>query len=181
MKKPKPLNEGDQIPDFSTTDEQGAVVSASGLRGNSFLLYFYPRDNTPGYTVEACGFRDLWSDFKGKKTKVFGVSGDSIKSHLKFREKFELPFPLLMDEDHSLANDLIRAKALRPEDLDAFPYKNVIVRALGLQAQVQVDSFYRSARPGQRPPSIGKRSQPDSSPTRSLRAPASRKRFPAHR
>jgi len=103
MKKPKPLNEGDQVPDFSTTDEQGAEVSASSLRGNSFLLYFYPRDNTPGCTVEACGFRDLWSDFKGKKTKVFGVSGDSIKSHLKFREKFELPFPLLMDEDHSLA------------------------------------------------------------------------------
>ena len=103
MKKPVPLEEGEQIPDFETTDEQGSEVSSSALKGSSFLLYFYPRDNTPGCTAEACGFRDLWSDFKGKKTKIFGVSGDSAKSHQKFRKKFDIPFPLLMDEDHSLA------------------------------------------------------------------------------
>ena len=103
MKKPVPLEEGEQIPDFETTDDQGSEVSSSALKGSRFLLYFYPRDNTPGCTAEACGFRDLWSDFKGKKIKIFGVSGDTAKSHQKFREKFDLPFPLLMDEDHSLA------------------------------------------------------------------------------
>ena len=103
MKKPVPLEEGEQIPDFETTDDQGSEVSSSALKGSSFLLYFYPRDNTPGCTAEACGFRDLWTDFKGKRIKIFGVSGDSQKSHQKFRKKFDLPFPLLMDEDHSLA------------------------------------------------------------------------------
>ena len=103
MKKPEPLEEGDQIPDFATTDDQGAEISSTTLKGSSFLLYFYPRDNTPGCTAQACGFRDLWDGFKGKKIKIFGVSGDTAKSHQKFREKFDLPFPLLMDDDHSLA------------------------------------------------------------------------------
>ncbi len=103
MKKPEPLEEGDQAPDFATTDDQGTEVSSANLKGSSFLLYFYPRDNTPGCTAQACGFRDLWDGFKGKKIKIFGVSGDSAKSHQKFRNKFDLPFPLLMDEEHSLA------------------------------------------------------------------------------
>ena len=103
MKKPEPLHEGEQAPDFATTDDQGAEVSSASLKGSSFLLYFYPRDNTPGCTAQACGFRDLWDGFKGKKIKIFGVSGDSAKSHQKFRDKFDLPFPLLMDEEHSLA------------------------------------------------------------------------------
>ena len=103
MKKPEPLEEGEQAPDFATTDDQGAEVSSANLKGSSFLLYFYPRDNTPGCTAQACGFRDLWDGFKGKKIKIFGVSGDTAKSHQKFRDKFDLPFPLLMDEEHSLA------------------------------------------------------------------------------
>ena len=103
MNKPEPLEEGDQIPDFATTDDQGTKVSRANLKGCRFLLYFYPRDNTPGCTAQACGFRDLWDDFKDKKIKIFGVSGDTAKSHEKFRKKFDLPFPLLMDEDHSLA------------------------------------------------------------------------------
>ena len=103
MKKPEPLEEGEQAPDFATTDDQGAEVSSANLKGSSFLLYFYPRDNTPSCTAQACGFRDLWDGFKGKKIKIFGVSGDTAKSHQKFRDKFDLPFPLLMDEEHSLA------------------------------------------------------------------------------
>ena len=103
MKKPEPLEEGEQAPDFATTDDQGAEVSSANLKGSSFLLYFYPRDNTPGCTAQACGFRDLWDGFKGKKIKIFGVSGDTAKSHQKFRDKFDLPFPLLMDEELSLA------------------------------------------------------------------------------
>jgi len=100
---PVPLEQGDDAPEFETTDDQGNEVSLAGLKGDKFLLYFYPRDNTPGCTAQACGFRDLWDGFKGKKIKIFGVSGDTAKSHQKFRDKFDLPFPLLMDEDHSLA------------------------------------------------------------------------------
>ena len=103
MKMPVPLEQGDDAPEFETTDDQGNEVSLAGLKGDKFLLYFYPRDNTPGCTAQACGFRDLWDGFKGKKIKIFGVSGDTAKSHQKFRDKFDLPFPLLMDEDHSLA------------------------------------------------------------------------------
>ena len=103
MIKVSPLCGGTEAPAFSTTDDQGVPVSRKSLLGKKYLLYFYPRDNTPGCTAEACGFRDLLKDFEKKNTLIFGVSGDSVKSHQKFRKKFDLPFPLLMDEDHSLA------------------------------------------------------------------------------
>jgi len=103
MSTVSPLGEGTEVPAFSTTDDQGVPVSRESLLGKKYLLYFYPRDNTPGCTAEACGFRDLLKDFENKNTLIFGVSGDSVKSHQKFRKKFDLPFPLLMDEDHSLA------------------------------------------------------------------------------
>ena len=103
MSTVSPLCEGTEAPAFSTTDDQAVPVSGESLLGKKYLLYFYPRDNTPGCTAEACGFRDLLKDFEKKNTLIFGVSGDSVKSHQKFRKKFDLPFPLLMDEDHSLA------------------------------------------------------------------------------
>ena len=103
MSKVSPLHEGEKVPAFSTTDDQGEEVSRKSLIGEKYLLYFYPRDNTPGCTAEACGFRDLRKEFEKKNTLIFGVSGDSAKSHQKFRNKFDLPFPLLMDEDHTLA------------------------------------------------------------------------------
>ena len=70
MKKPVPLDEGARIPDFATTDDQGNEVASSNLKGSKYLLYFYPRDNTPGCTAEACGFRDLWDGFKSKKIQI---------------------------------------------------------------------------------------------------------------
>ena len=103
MSTVSPLCEGTEAPGFSTTDDQEVPFSRESLLGKKYLLYFYPRDNTPGCTAEACGFRDLLKDFEKKNTLIFGVSGDSVKSHQKFRKKFDLPFPLLMDEDHSLA------------------------------------------------------------------------------
>jgi peroxiredoxin Q/BCP len=103
MSTVSPLCGGTEAPAFSTTDDQAVPVSRESLLGKKYLLYFYPRDNTPGCTAEACGFRDLLKDFEKKNTLIFGVSGDSVKSHQKFRKKFDLPFPLLMDEDHSLA------------------------------------------------------------------------------
>jgi len=103
MSTVSPLCEGTEVPAFSTTDDQAEPISRENLLGKKYLLYFYPRDNTPGCTAEACGFRDLLKDFEKKNTLIFGVSGDSVKTHQKFRKKFDLPFPLLMDEDHSLA------------------------------------------------------------------------------
>ena len=71
--------------------------------GQSYLLYFYPRDNTPGCTLQACGFRDLHHEFKSLDLKIFGISGGDRESHRKFRKKLSLPFPLLLDEDHAIA------------------------------------------------------------------------------
>jgi peroxiredoxin Q/BCP len=102
MSTVSPLCEGTEAPAFSTTDDQGVPVSRESLLGKKYLLYFYPRDNTPGCTAEACGFRDLLKDFEKKNTQIFGVSGDSAQSHQKFRKKFNLSFPLLMDEKHEL-------------------------------------------------------------------------------
>ena len=96
------LREGDAAPDFTASTNGGGTVSLAELRGRSVILYFYPRDDTPGCTKEACAFRDHFSDFKKKGAVVFGVSTDSVKSHDKFVTKFKLPFTLLADEDHKI-------------------------------------------------------------------------------
>lgn len=103
MQKVCPLNENDSAPKFSTTDSEGNPVSQKKLLGKKYLLYFYPRDNTPGCTAQACGFKNHYDFFKDKSIEIYGVSGDSAKSHQKFIDKFQLPFPLLLDEDHEIA------------------------------------------------------------------------------
>ena len=96
------LTPGDMAPDFAATTDQGEVVHLSDLRGQRVVLYFYPKDDTPGCTKEACGFRDAWSKFKRKGAVVLGVSPDSVKKHDKFVEKFDLPFTLLADVDKKI-------------------------------------------------------------------------------
>ena len=90
---------GDTAPDFSMPAADGNTVSLADLKGQRVVLFFYPRDNTPGCTKEACAFRDVYSDLQAKDVAVFGVSTDSAKSHTKFATKHSLPFPLLVDED----------------------------------------------------------------------------------
>lgn len=97
------LSVGDKVPEFKALDENGNVVSNKMLKGEKYVLYFYPKDNTSGCTKESCDFRDAHTKFMRRGIKVFGVSPDSAKSHLKFKEKYELPFPLLVDEDKSMA------------------------------------------------------------------------------
>ena len=92
------VNVGDAAPNFSMPDADGNVVSLQSLQGQRVVLFFYPRDNTPGCTKEACAFRDVYSDLQAKDVAVFGVSTDSAKSHTKFATKHSLPFPLLVDE-----------------------------------------------------------------------------------
>ena len=91
------LKPGDPAPNFDTVDEQGNPVRLQDLRGKRVVIYFYPKDNTPGCTTQACGFRDRYADLSQHNAVVLGVSGDSAKAHYGFKTKFELPFPLLMD------------------------------------------------------------------------------------
>jgi peroxiredoxin Q/BCP len=97
------LNIGDPAPDFSLSDAEGNTYSLADLSGKRVVLYFYPRDNTPGCTKEACGFRDNYETYQGKDVVVLGVSTDDAKSHNKFIQKYNLPFPLLIDEGGEVA------------------------------------------------------------------------------
>lgn len=97
------LEAGQPAPTFSATDQDGATVSLEDLRGKWVVLYFYPRDNTPGCTKEACSFRDNHGELEQLGAVVLGVSGDSAASHTKFAAKYELPFRLLVDHDHEVA------------------------------------------------------------------------------
>lgn len=98
-----PVKEGDPAPDFTARASGNASISLAALRGKNVLLYFYPRDNTPGCTIEACSFRNQFADFQKHGIVILGVSADSIASHDKFIRKFRLPFPLLADEDKKIA------------------------------------------------------------------------------
>jgi len=94
-----PIEEGKKAPAFTLTDADGKKVSLADFAGKHVILYFYPKDDTPGCTKEACGFRDDWKTFQKLGVVVLGVSGDSEASHQKFRSKYKLPFTLLSDPD----------------------------------------------------------------------------------
>jgi peroxiredoxin Q/BCP len=96
------LRAGDRAPDFKLTTGDGDSVHLADLKGKPVVLYFYPRDDTPGCTIEACGFNDLSPEFEKRGAIVYGVSTDSVKSHTKFTKKFGLTFPLLSDPDHAV-------------------------------------------------------------------------------
>jgi peroxiredoxin Q/BCP len=98
------LREGDVAPDFSVPDQTGTLVSLREFRGKPVVLYFYPKDDTPGCTKEACGFRDSFAELREAGAVVLGVSPDSVKSHQKFITKFKLPFPLLADEQRQIVD-----------------------------------------------------------------------------
>jgi peroxiredoxin Q/BCP len=97
------ITEGDQAPDFTLRSDAGTDVTLSSLRGHPVVLYFYPKDDTPGCTTQACGIRDAYSEFERAGAVVLGVSPDSERSHVKFRKKYDLPFALLADTDHEVA------------------------------------------------------------------------------
>ncbi|MDB4917721.1 MAG: peroxiredoxin [Gemmatimonadetes bacterium] len=93
---------GNEAPDFSAQIDDGSMFTLSSLRGSPVVLFFYPKDDTPGCTVEACGFQAALPDFHGIDAKVLGVSPDPVKKHVKFKQKFDLEYPLVADPDHAV-------------------------------------------------------------------------------
>jgi len=102
MPKTAELEKGALAPSFSAPDETGKVHSLAGYKGKTLVLYFYPKDSTPGCTTQACDFRDRYQTFLEKGAVVLGVSPDSAKSHQNFKQKQQLPFPLLVDEEKKI-------------------------------------------------------------------------------
>jgi peroxiredoxin Q/BCP len=98
------VEEGLPAPDFTLNSDTGEAVTLSSLKGSRVILYFYPKDDTPGCTAQACGIRDAWVEFERAGAVVLGVSPDGEASHAKFKEKYELPFTLLADTDHEVAD-----------------------------------------------------------------------------
>ena len=96
------IEEGKPAPEFELTSDSGETVSLASLRGKPVVLYFYPKDDTPGCTAQACGIRDAWGEFERAGAVVLGVSPDDEASHAKFKQKYELPFPLLADTDRTV-------------------------------------------------------------------------------
>lgn len=105
---------GDKAPDFTLAADDGKNITLSKLKGNKVVLYFYPKDNTPGCTKEACDFRDQFASFKKNGALVFGISKDSAKAHTQFKEKYQLPFTLLVDPNADVceAYGVINKKSL---------------------------------------------------------------------
>lgn len=108
------LKVGDPVPSFAVPNQDGTLITSDSLRGEAYILYFYPKDNTPGCTAESCDFQTQLPEYTGLGYKVFGVSRDSQKSHQGFREKYGLAFDLLADTDEALctAFDVIKEKMM---------------------------------------------------------------------
>ena len=99
------VDEGHPAPDFTLDSDTGESVTLSSLQGSPVVLYFYPKDDTPGCTAQACGIRDAWGEFEKAGAVVLGVSPDGEGSHAKFKEKYDLPFTLLADTEHEVAEE----------------------------------------------------------------------------
>jgi peroxiredoxin Q/BCP len=97
------LNKGDKLPEFALRQTDGTVVNSASFAGKTVVLYFYPKDDTPGCTKEACSLRDSFTRFEQQGTLVYGISPDGVDSHQKFATKYQLPFPLFSDPDHAVA------------------------------------------------------------------------------
>ena len=122
-----PLNAGDTAPDFTVKDTNGNTVRLSDYAGQMVVLYFYPKDDTPGCTKQACSFRDNYTQYTSKNIPVFGVSMDDEASHQKFTEKFSLPFPLLADTDGAIT---------KAYDVDGGGYSKRVTYVIGADGKI---------------------------------------------
>jgi peroxiredoxin Q/BCP len=132
------LKVGEMAPDFELEDDSGARVRLSDLRGKTVVLYFYPRDDTPGCTKEACSFRDSWAAVKATGAAVYGLSPDTVEKHRAFREKYGLQFPLLSDRDRSVmkAYGAFGAKIMYGREVEGVIRSTFIIGPEGKVAKV---------------------------------------------
>ena len=132
------IDEGDQLPKFSLEADDGTTVTRDSLAGKNVVLFFYPKDNTTGCTQEACDFRDAFPRFGKIDATVIGVSPDGLESHRKFKTKFELPYLLLSDENHQLADNfgIWKEKSMYGRKYMRFERTTVIVDRKGRVARI---------------------------------------------
>jgi peroxiredoxin Q/BCP len=141
-----PIESGILAPDFELPDETGTLRRLSDFRGKPVVLYFYPKDDTPGCTAEACNFRDDYSAYEKAGVEILGVSPDTVKSHLKFKQKFGLPFPLLADKDHKVC-ELYEVWALKK--FMGREYMGVLRTTFLIDAEGQIVRVFEQVKPAE--------------------------------
>jgi len=135
---------GDVAPDFTLKDQHGKEHTLSKYRGSRVLLYFYPKDNTPGCTLEACEMRDNMMNFEASNIQVLGVSADNVSSHKKFSEKYDLPFPILADEKKEVA----RAYGVwGPRQFMGQAYEGITRTSFLIDPEGKIEKVYKQVRP----------------------------------
>lgn len=139
-----PIQSGIPAPDFELQDDTGAAQKLSDFRGRPVVLYFYPKDDTPGCTTEACNFRDDYSAYEKAGVVILGVSPDPVKSHAKFKKKFDLPFPLLADEGHKVC-ELYDVWALKK--FMGREYMGVLRTTFVIDAEGQIMQVFENVKP----------------------------------
>jgi thioredoxin-dependent peroxiredoxin len=139
-----PIQPGIPAPDFTLLDDTGAPRKLSDFRGQPVLLYFYPKDDTPGCTTEACNFRDDYSQYEQAGVTILGISPDSPKSHARFKEKFHLPFPLLADEGHHVADQY---GVWGPKKFMGREYEGVLRTTFLIDPQGQIMRVFENVKP----------------------------------
>lgn len=134
----KTLQEGDKVPDFTAKDQDGNEISLSDYRGKKLVVFFYPKANTPGCTLEACNLRDHYSELQAEGYELLGVSADSQKKQANFRDKFDFPFPLLADEDRSVIDifGVWGPKKFMGREYDGIHRKTFIINEEGVVSRV---------------------------------------------
>ena len=138
------LSPGDPAPDFTAETDGGGSIQLSDLRGRKIVLYFYPRDNTSGCTLEACEFRDASIGFAAKNAVVLGVSADSVKSHDRFKAKHNLTFPLISDAGHEIAKAY---GTWREKTLYGRRYMGVVRSTFVIDEQGKIEAVYEKVKP----------------------------------
>ncbi len=141
-----PISAGISAPEFELLDDTGTLRKLSAFRGKPVILYFYPEDDTPGCTKEACNFRDDYSAYEKAGVQILGISPDSVESHVKFKKKYQLPFPLLADIGHKVC-DLYQVWG--PKETFGRKYEGVLRTTFLIDANGEVSRVYEKVRPAE--------------------------------
>jgi peroxiredoxin Q/BCP len=141
-----PISANIPAPDFALPDDTGTTRHLSDFRGKPLILYFYPKDDTPGCTTEACNFRDDYSAYVKSGVTILGVSPDSVASHVKFKQKYKLPFPLLADEGHRICSEY---GVWGPEKMMGREYEGVLRTTFLIDADGRVARVFENVKPSE--------------------------------